>query len=108
MSIARIQQLANKAKTAAEPAYSIARTEVLKQYETLMANNKQYVLEKPEQANDMLKKWFYTKMSRLVAKFRSALHTFRHTLFNQAPLRPSSLLTLSVSFSFYNIGYQQE
>lgn len=75
MSVARIHQLASKAKTAAEPAYNIARTEVLKQYETLMANNKQYVLEKPEQANDMLKKWFYTKMSRLVAQYISSIHT---------------------------------
>jgi F-type H+-transporting ATPase subunit g len=99
MSIARIHQMASKAKTAAEPAYNIARTEVLKQYETLMANNKQYVLEKPEQANDMLKKWFYTKMSRLVAQFRSAIHTFRYTLINQAPLRPSSLLTPSLPLS---------
>lgn len=62
---ARLQQLLGKTKAAIEPAYNMARTEVVKQYEAQMAKNAEYVVKDQKAADKLLKQWFYTQMSRI-------------------------------------------
>lgn len=66
MAAARAQQLLGKAKAALEPAYKLARTEVVKQYESQMAKNAEYVVKDKAAADKLLKQWFYTQLSRWV------------------------------------------
>ena len=62
----KAQQLLGKLKGAAEPAYKLARTQVVKQYEAQMAKNAEYVVKDPAVADKLLKQWFYTRLSRWV------------------------------------------
>lgn len=65
---ARVLQLANKAKASLTPAYSAARTEIVKQYDTLMTKNAEYVVKDPEQASKLLKQYTFTQLSRCVLR----------------------------------------
>lgn len=65
-AVARAQQLLSKLKGAVEPAYKLARTEVVKQYEVQMAKNAEYVVKDKAAADKLLKQWFYTQLSRWV------------------------------------------
>ena len=47
-----------------EPLYSAAKGETVKQYETMMAKNAEYVVKDPAAADKLAKQWFYTKMSK--------------------------------------------
>lgn len=64
---ARLQQVLGKTKAALEPALKKASTEVIKQYETTMAKNAEYVVKDQAAADKLLKQWFYTQLSRWVA-----------------------------------------
>jgi F-type H+-transporting ATPase subunit g len=63
----RLQQLASKAKQALDPMYRAARTETVKQYETMMKNNAEYVVKDDAAADKLAKQWFFTKMSKVPA-----------------------------------------
>lgn len=63
---ARVQQLVSKAKSAAEPLYATARSQAVKQYESLMSGNAQYVVKDKAAEDKLLKQWFFTKMARCV------------------------------------------
>jgi F-type H+-transporting ATPase subunit g len=64
MSIARLQQVASKAKAAAEPLYKVAREQSVKQYDNLMATGADYVVKDKAAADKLLKQWFFTNLSR--------------------------------------------
>ena len=63
----RLKQLASSAKRALDPMYKAARTETVKQYETMMKNNAEYVIMDDAAADKLAKQWFYTKMSKIPA-----------------------------------------
>jgi len=60
----RLHQLASKTKQIVEPLYGVAKGETVKQYETMMAKNAEYVVKDPAAADKLAKQWFYTKMSK--------------------------------------------
>jgi F-type H+-transporting ATPase subunit g len=64
MSLARLQQVASKAKAAAEPLYKVAREQSVKQYDNLMSKGTEYVVKDKAAADKLLKQWFFTNLSR--------------------------------------------
>ena len=64
MSLARVQQLATKAKAAAEPIAKIAREQTVKQYDNLMSKGQDYVVKDKAAADKLFKQWFFTNMAR--------------------------------------------
>lgn len=62
----RLQQLLSKAKSAVEPAYKSMRSQAVKQYETTMTKNAEFVVQDEANADKLLKQWFYTRLSRFV------------------------------------------
>lgn len=60
----RLKQLASKLGKTVEPLYTTARSQTIKQYDALMANNQQFVVKDDEAANKLLRQWFFTRMSR--------------------------------------------
>jgi len=60
----RVQQIVSKAKQAVQPVYSVAKTEAVKQYETIMVKNAEYVVKDKAAADKLAKQWFYTNMAK--------------------------------------------
>lgn len=60
----RLAGLVSKAKAATEPAWKVARTETVKQYESLMSKNSQYVVKDSAAADKLLKQYVFTQLSR--------------------------------------------
>jgi hypothetical protein len=65
-TVSRLTQLLGRARTAVEPVAKMAKEETVKQYQTLMANNQQYVVKDPEAANKLLRQWVFTQLSKWV------------------------------------------
>lgn len=61
---ARLAALASKARAAAEPAWTKARAETVKQYDALMSSNQQYVVKDKEAADKLLKQYVFTQLSK--------------------------------------------
>ncbi|KAG7667195.1 hypothetical protein NADE_003008 [Nannochloris sp. 'desiccata'] len=72
MSLARLQQVASKAKAAAEPLYKVAREQSVKQYDNLMAKGADYVVKDKAAADKLLKQWFFTNLSRVPSEIAQA------------------------------------
>lgn len=64
MAASRVQQLLSRAKASAEPLYSMVRSQTVKQYDALMANNTQYVVKDKEAADKLFKQWVFTNLAR--------------------------------------------
>jgi len=64
MAASRVQQVLSKVKSAVEPAYNMVRSQTLKQYDTIMANNAQYVVKDKEAGDKLLKQWVFTNLAR--------------------------------------------
>ncbi|KAL4422374.1 hypothetical protein ABPG75_008571 [Micractinium tetrahymenae] len=62
---ARLAALVSKARAAAEPVVSRASSEVVKQYDGLMAKNAQYVIKDKEAADKLLKQYVFTQLARI-------------------------------------------
>ena len=60
----RLQQLLSRAKTVVDPLYSTLRSQTVKQYDSLMAKNAQYVVKDPAAEEKLLRQWFFSKMAR--------------------------------------------
>lgn len=60
----RLAAIVSKARAAAEPAWKVARTETLKQYDALMAKNAQYVVKDKEAADKLLKQYVFTQLAK--------------------------------------------
>ncbi|PSC73707.1 hydrogen-transporting ATP rotational mechanism [Micractinium conductrix] len=84
---ARLAALASKAKSAAEPLWTRARTEAVKNYDSLMASNAQYVVKDKEVADKLFKQLVFTNLAKIPltvqacqaesAAVRSQLRTWR-------------------------------
>ena len=61
---ARLAALASKAKSAAEPLWTRARTEAVKNYDSLMASNAQYVVKDKEVADKLFKQLVFTNLAK--------------------------------------------
>ncbi|KAL4855911.1 hypothetical protein ACK3TF_003673 [Chlorella vulgaris] len=61
----RLAGLVSKAKAATEPAWKVARTETVKQYDALMSKNSQYVVKDSAAADKLLKQYVFTQLSRI-------------------------------------------
>ena len=64
MAAQKVQQVLGKAKAAAEPLYKLVRNQTVQQYESVMANNAQYVVKDKEAGDKLLKQWAFTKLAR--------------------------------------------
>jgi hypothetical protein len=60
----RLHQLVSKAKSAVEPLYATVRSQTVKQYDSLMSGNAQYVVKDKAVEDKLLKQWFFSKMAR--------------------------------------------
>jgi hypothetical protein len=68
---ARLGPLVSRVHSTVGPAYSATEKVVVEQYDKILKGGEQYVVKDPAEADKLLKKWFYTKLSRLAAPPRS-------------------------------------
>jgi len=64
MSISRVTEMLGRAWRTAEPTIKRLQTETVKQYDTVMAKNAEYVVKDKDQADKLLRQWFFTQLSR--------------------------------------------
>jgi len=51
-----------------KPVYKSTEKVVVEQYDKIIKGGEQYVVKDPAEADKLLKKWFYTNLSRLALK----------------------------------------
>lgn len=61
---ARLAAAVSKARAAAEPLVARVSSETVKQYDSLMAKNAQYVVKDKEAADKLLKQYVFTQLSK--------------------------------------------
>lgn len=61
---ARVGPLLNKLESTVKPAYNATEKVVVEQYDKILKGGEQYVVKDPAEADKLLKKWFYTNLSR--------------------------------------------
>ena len=60
----RLSNLLSQTQKTVKPLANAAEKEVTQRYTKLMEANKQYVVKDEAKAGDLLKQWYYTKLSR--------------------------------------------
>ncbi len=61
---ARLGPLMSKLEGTVKPAYNATEKVVVEQYDKILKGGEQYVVKDPAEADKLLKKWFYTNLSR--------------------------------------------
>ena len=61
---ARLGPLLSKLESTVKPAYNATEKVVVEQYDKILKGGEQYVVKDPAEADKLLKKWFYTNLSR--------------------------------------------
>lgn len=64
MSISRVTEMLGRAWRTAEPTIKRLQTETVKQYDAVMAKNAEFVVKDKDQADKLLRQWFFTQLSR--------------------------------------------
>lgn len=73
---ARLGPLLSKLESTAKPVYKSTEKVVVEQYDKIIKGGEQYVVKDPAEADKLLKKWFYTNLSRLALKEAVLLSSF--------------------------------
>lgn len=61
---ARLGPIITKVHNTVGPAYNATEKVVVEQYDKILKSGEQYVVKDPAEADKLLKKWFYTNLSR--------------------------------------------
>ncbi|EIE20264.1 hypothetical protein COCSUDRAFT_54445 [Coccomyxa subellipsoidea C-169] len=71
---ARLGPLMSKLEGTVKPAYNATEKVVVEQYDKILKGGEQYVVKDPAEADKLLKKWFYTNLSRIPAGIKQVDH----------------------------------
>ncbi|BDA45512.1 hypothetical protein COCOBI_07-2990 [Coccomyxa sp. Obi] len=71
---ARVGPLLNKLESTVKPAYNATEKVVVEQYDKILKGGEQYVVKDPAEADKLLKKWFYTNLSRIPSGIKQVDH----------------------------------